>query len=446
MRITIAACCLFAALLAVGTAAAAECPPGALGVSRTIVIDPSDHPRVGSMQYPESLPLNDHEVVLTFDDGPLPPYTSRVLDTLASECIKATFFMVGRMVRGYPAIAQRVYAEGHTIANHSQNHPFTFHKMTADQAAREIEEAHASLLSALGDPNEISPFFRIPGLLRGNGVEQYLAAHGYMTFSVDFLADDWRHIKSKEITRRAIERIEARGRGILLLHDIQPATALALPDILKEFKARGYKIVHMVPATADRPKTATELEQWVARRTPEQQLWGAHVPVVGAEGPEEPMLPVPSPESFGIEHFGEPAVTIALAQTLERHLTPPGERPSAAPNWPEPTAYAVPPDVTMLPVPAAVNFAYSRPFHLGKPDKLKLAKSKPAKPKLATKKSGKPSAKSHPAKDHAKDPESTSSIPEQTAPSDDPPRPPREIGHQLTMSPARGSAPWPRVP
>jgi len=325
------------------------------------VIDPSDHPRVGSMQYPESLPLNDHEVVLTFDDGPLPPYTSRVLDTLASECIKATFFMVGRMVRGYPAIAQRVYAEGHTIANHSQNHPFTFHKMTADQAAREIEEAHASLLSALGDPNEISPFFRIPGLLRGNGVEQYLAAHGYMTFSVDFLADDWRHIKSKEITRRAIERIEARGRGILLLHDIQPATALALPDILKELKARGYKIVHMVPATADRPKTATELEQWVA-------------------------------------------------------------------------------------VPAAVNFAYSRPFHLGKPDKLKLAKSKPAKPKLATKKSGKPSAKSHPAKDHAKDPESTSSIPEQTAPSDDPPRPPREIGHQLTMSPARGSAPWPRVP
>jgi len=134
-----------------------------------------------------------------------------------------------------------------------------------------------------------------------------------MTFSVDFLADDWRHIKSKEITRRAIERIEARGRGILLLHDIQPATALALPDILKELKARGYKIVHMVPATADRPKTATELEQWVARRTPEQQLWGAHVPVVGAEGPEEPMLPVPSPESFGIEHFGEPAVTIALA-------------------------------------------------------------------------------------------------------------------------------------
>src|SRR6516225_1058758 len=214
MRNSIAAYVVLASVITGVTAAADECPPGALGVSRTIAVDPSEHTRVGSMQYPESLPLNDHEVVLTFDDGPLPPYTSRVLDTLASECIKATFFMVGRMVRGYPAIAQRVYAEGHTIANHSQNHPFTFHKMTVDQAAHEIEEAHASLVSALGAPNEISPFFRIPGLLRGNAVEQYLAAHGYMTFSVDFLADDWRHIKSKEITRRAIERIEARGRGI----------------------------------------------------------------------------------------------------------------------------------------------------------------------------------------------------------------------------------------
>jgi peptidoglycan/xylan/chitin deacetylase (PgdA/CDA1 family) len=445
MRSTIAACSLFAALLAAGIAAAAECPQGALGVSRTIAIDPNDHPRVGSMQYPESLPLNDHEVVLTFDDGPLPPYTSRVLDTLASECVKATFFMVGRMVRGYPAIAQRVYAEGHTIANHSQNHPFTFHKMTVDQAAHEIEEAHASLVSALGDPNEISPFFRIPGLLRGNAVEQYLAAHGYMTFSVDFLADDWRHIKSKEITRRAIERIEARRRGILLLHDIQPATVLALPDILKELKARGYKIVHMVPATADRPKTVTEPEQWVARRTPEQQFW-ANVPVVGEETSES-VLPVPSPESFGIEHFGEPTVTIALAQTLERQLTRPGESQPTKVNWPKPISYAGSPDAAMLPVPGAVNFAYSRAFHLDKPDKLKLAKSKHDQHKHATKKTGKPSAKSNPAaKDHAKEPESTSSIPEQAAPSDEPPRPPREIGHQLTMSPGRGSAPWPRVP
>src|SRR6478736_4527718 len=156
MRSTIAASFLLASLIGIGTASAAECPEGALGVSRTIVVDPSEHVRLGSMQYGESLPLNDREIVLTFDDGPLPPYTTRILDTLASECVKATFFMVGRMVRGYPSIVRRVYNEGHTIANHSQNHPFTFARMTVDQAAQEIEQGHASLLSALGDEKTIS--------------------------------------------------------------------------------------------------------------------------------------------------------------------------------------------------------------------------------------------------------------------------------------------------
>src|SRR5947209_11497656 len=270
MRSTVAACALLALLI--GTAKAQECPPGALGVSRTLVVDPMEHARVGSMQYSESLPLNDHEVVLTFDDGPLPPYTSRILDTLASECAKATFFMVGRMARGYPALVRRAYNEGHTIANHSQNHPFTFHKMTVDQASHEIEDGYASLRDALGDPKAVSPFFRIPGLLRQTSVEQYLAAHNYMTWSVDFLADDWTHINNREVTRRAISRIEARGKGILLLHDIQPATALALPDILHELKARGFKIVHVVPAGVDRPKTVTEPEQWVVRQAPEHRI------------------------------------------------------------------------------------------------------------------------------------------------------------------------------
>src|SRR5215468_10639187 len=174
MRRTVAAYILLASLLGIGTAAAAECPADALGVSRTLVIDPTEHARVGSMQYSESLPLKDREIVLTFDDGPLPPYTNRILDTLASECVKATFFMVGRMVRGYPSVVRRIYNEGHTVANHSLSHPFTFHKMSVDQASYEIEGGFASLQSVLGDPKAVSPFFRIPGLLRQNSVEQYL--------------------------------------------------------------------------------------------------------------------------------------------------------------------------------------------------------------------------------------------------------------------------------
>src|SRR5262249_30525326 len=264
MRSTIAACAIL--VLLIGAANAEQCPPDALGVSRTLVVDPNEHPRVGSMQYPETLPLDDHEIVLTFDDGPLPRYTNRVLETLASECVKATFFMVGQMARAYPWMVRRVYDEGHTVANHTQNHPIR--KMSATQAAREIEDGFASLRDAIGDPQGVSPFFLIPGLLRQKSVEQYLAAHGDMTWSADFVADGSTRIKGSEGARRAISRIEARGKGILLLHDIRLRTVLALPEILNELKSRGYTIVHVIPAAADRPKTATSAQQWVARPTP----------------------------------------------------------------------------------------------------------------------------------------------------------------------------------
>src|SRR6202046_4420842 len=111
--------------LSVQAASAADCPghPDAIGTSRTLVVDPREHPRIGTMQYHESLPLEDHEVVLTFDDGPLPPRTNHVLDILAAECVKATFFMVGKMATTYPDVARKVLAAGHTIGTHSQTHP-----------------------------------------------------------------------------------------------------------------------------------------------------------------------------------------------------------------------------------------------------------------------------------------------------------------------------------
>ena len=104
-------------------------------------------------------------------------------------------------------------------------------------------------------------------MLRQEPVEAYLASHGYMTWSVDFMADDWTRISASEVVRRALDRLEARGRGILLLHDIQPATALGLATLLQELKTRGYKIVHVVEAGPNQPKTATLPEQWIARGT-----------------------------------------------------------------------------------------------------------------------------------------------------------------------------------
>lgn len=252
-------------LCATASGHAAGCPgnPNALGTSRVIAIDPAEHVRLGTMQYTETLPLADHEVVITFDDGPLPPYSTRALDILAHECVKATYFLVGSMARAYPDVARRIYAEGHTIGTHSQSHPMIFNRMPMDRVQSEVENGINSVKTAIGNPKAVAPFFRIPGLARTTEVESYLRGQGLMTWSADFPADDWKHIQASEIVNRALRRIEAKGRGILLLHDIQPATVLALPTLLHELKARGYRIVHIVPASADRVKTATAPQDWM---------------------------------------------------------------------------------------------------------------------------------------------------------------------------------------
>src|SRR5262245_32389446 len=101
----------FALCAPVAPAAAGHCPghPNAIGTSRTIVVDPTEHRKIGTMNYAETLPLVDKEVVLTFDDGPLAPHTDRVLDILAAHCVKATYFIVGTMARANPEAVRRIY-------------------------------------------------------------------------------------------------------------------------------------------------------------------------------------------------------------------------------------------------------------------------------------------------------------------------------------------------
>jgi len=243
---------------------ATECPkkPDALGSSRTIVVDPKEHTRVGTMQYAETLPLADHEIVLTFDDGPSPRYTDRVLAILAAECVKATFFMVGEMAQTFPAEAKKVSAEGHTVGTHSFRHPFTFNKMSQVEAGAEIDKGIDAVASALGSRDEVAPFFRVPGFLTSTTTEAALASRGLMTWSADITADDWKRISGAEVAKRAISGIEAKGRGILVLHDIHERTVEALPTILAELKPRGFKIVQIVPATATLAKTKTTPDQW----------------------------------------------------------------------------------------------------------------------------------------------------------------------------------------
>jgi peptidoglycan/xylan/chitin deacetylase (PgdA/CDA1 family) len=242
---------------------AENCPghPDAIGTSRVLAIDPAKFPRVGRMQYPDSLPLNDKEVVLTFDDGPLLPHSNQILDILAAQCVKATYFLLGEMARAFPAAVRRIYEDGHTIGTHSEDHPTRFGELPVERMRQEIDWGISDVGAALGDIRYLAPFFRIPGLARSDLVESELAARGLSVFSSDTVADDWHHrIGAKGIIAAAIRRLEASGKGILLLHDIHPKTVAALPGLLKELKDKGFHIVHLAPspsyviAMANKPK------------------------------------------------------------------------------------------------------------------------------------------------------------------------------------------------
>jgi peptidoglycan/xylan/chitin deacetylase (PgdA/CDA1 family) len=304
----------FAFLVSVSPALAGECAnPKALGTSRTLVIDTA-HPRLGAQQYAETLPLRDREVVLTFDDGPLAPYTTKILDLLAAECVKATYFLVGQMAQSNPDLVQRIARDGHTIGTHSMNHPLTFDSMGPERAEREIDRGIAAVKAALGKEGQLAPFFRIPGLLRSSTVEGVLQERSLVTWSVDLVADDWHRITAKEIAQRALRRLDARGRGILLLHDIQPATALAMPMIFKGLKEGGYRVVHVVPAGPNRPKTYSEPQQWASYGN---RAIRARMEV----GSVDPRRPVPSRASLTADHVMGTRSIAPLAPLAEvRHV------------------------------------------------------------------------------------------------------------------------------
>ena len=270
-RILAALCLGVLASMPAQRASAADCPghPDALGTSRTLVVDPREYPIIGTMQYAKTLPLRDHEVVLTFDDGPIPKNSYQVLDILAAQCVKATFFLVGQQARANPEGVRKVRDAGHTVATHTQNHPSNMQRMPIDRAQKEIEDGIASVTAALADGSAPAPFFRIPGLGRNDAIETYAESKGIQLWSADFPADDWHRISPQRVYDLAIKRLEAKGKGILLLHDIQARTVAALPKILQTLKARGYHIVHVVPATPERPATPTEPQQWYINPTTE---------------------------------------------------------------------------------------------------------------------------------------------------------------------------------
>jgi peptidoglycan/xylan/chitin deacetylase (PgdA/CDA1 family) len=309
-----------------GTARAEDCPghPDALGTSRVLAVDPSEISQVGVMQYHQSLPLNDKEVVLTFDDGPVPRYSNAILDILAAQCVKATYFLVGAMARAYPATVRRIYEEGHSIGTHSEDHPSRMQKLPIEKVRQEIDEGIADVGAALGDPTELAPFFRIPGLARTEAIDEELAARSLIVFSSDTVADDWhRRIKPADIVRRAMSRLEARGKGILLLHDIHPATVAALPELLAKLKAAGFHVVHVVPAAAEGIETAGESTG---------RAWHGWPAATATSVDDRILVPAPDLKSFELSYRPHHRIVLADRSANAAYLAL-----AAATEWTEPT-------------------------------------------------------------------------------------------------------------
>jgi peptidoglycan/xylan/chitin deacetylase (PgdA/CDA1 family) len=217
--------------------------PDALGVSRVVVIDTTGGPGFGFLQYKQFDFLTDKEVVLTFDDGPWPT-TPAVLKALSDECTKAIFFPVGKHTTYHPEILRQVYNAGHTVGSHTWSHAhLDSKKMTEPQVREEIEKGFSAVKMAIGAAP--APFFRFPGLGHTQPALGYLASRNISMFSVDVDSNDFKSSGPDQVINNVMTKLDKQGKGVILMHDLQKHTAIALPTLLRRLKAGGYKVVQM---------------------------------------------------------------------------------------------------------------------------------------------------------------------------------------------------------
>jgi len=223
--------------------------PGGMGLSRIIEIDTTGGPGFGFEHFKQYDFLRDKEIVLTFDDGPWPANTPEVIKALADECLKATFFEIGKHATWHPEITKQVIDAGMTVGTHTWSHKDLARNPYAkdlDQAEQEIEMGNSAVhMAAAGAP--VAPFFRFPDLQHPPQLLEYLGQRNIAIFSTDIDSRDFKMHKPDEVIKSVMSQLEKRGKGIILMHDFQKNTAEALPELVRQLKAGGYKVVHMVP-------------------------------------------------------------------------------------------------------------------------------------------------------------------------------------------------------
>ena len=234
----------------VGTTA--DCKnPNALGVERVVQIDTTGGPGFGFEHFKAYDFLKDKEVVLTFDDGPWPGNTERVLKALADQCTKAMFFEIGKHAGYYPPLVKEVAKAGHTIGTHTWSHK-DLSTLSEDEAKAEIEKGIAAVSIALGN-QPVAPFFRFPALRHPPELLKYVGSRNIGVFSTDMDSFDFKMRKPDQVVKSVMTKLAKHGKGIVLMHDFQHATSEALPELLKQMKAGGYKIVQVVGKTPVEP-------------------------------------------------------------------------------------------------------------------------------------------------------------------------------------------------
>ena len=234
-------------------AAAAKCDnPKALGVARVVEIDTTGGPGFGFEHFKAYDFLKDKEVVLTFDDGPWPGHTPAVLKALADQCTKAVFFPIGKHAGWHPEIMKQVASAGHTVGSHTWSHK-DLSKLNEQEGKDEIEKGFAAVSIALGN-KPVAPFFRFPALRHPPELVKYLGERNVGIFSTDMDSFDFKMRKPEQVVTSVMKKLEKHGKGIILMDDLQQATAKAAPDLLQKLQDGGYKVVQVVGKTPVEPK------------------------------------------------------------------------------------------------------------------------------------------------------------------------------------------------
>jgi peptidoglycan/xylan/chitin deacetylase (PgdA/CDA1 family) len=224
--------------------------PGGMGLTRIVEIDTTGGPGFGFEHFKQYDFLRDKEVVLTFDDGPWPGNTMAVIKALTDECLKATFFEIGKHASWHPEITKQVLEAGMTVGTHTWSHKDLARNPYAkdlDQAKAEIEMGISAVHMAAGTDGKIAPFFRFPALQHPPQLMSYLAERNIGVFSTDIDSRDFKLHKPEEVIKSVMSQLEKHGKGIILMHDFKKHTAEAMPELLAQLKAGGYKVVHLVP-------------------------------------------------------------------------------------------------------------------------------------------------------------------------------------------------------